>query len=616
MNENLDYEQLYQQAPCGYLLMDDDGKITDTNATFLTWTGYQRSEVVGTRLQELMPVGDRLLHSMHFAPQLILAGTVSEISLEIIDARQQRRAALLTAVRVPRPDGSAEVRVIVFSAHERRKYELELVAALRRAEESEARSLRAEAELKHLALHDSLTGLPNRAGLAAVLDTELAQGSDPDRTIAALFVDLDYFKAVNDSLGHSAGDALLTAVAHRLRSTVHHSSTVARLAGDEFVVVEHVRNQAEAQTLARRILKTINTAVTIEGVEIVCSASIGIALATEEHTSPEQLLRHADIAMYEAKARGRNAWQFHNLTEADPAVNKMHLLDELRHAIGNEQLRVHYQSLMDMTTETLIGVEALVRWEHPVRGLLQPADFIDLAEESGLIRELGAWVLEEALRQSTQWSHDSPNRPPLEVSVNLSARQLLDPHLADTVAGHLLRYQFDPRLLTLEITETALMEDPASALKVLTALKALGVRLAIDDFGTGYASLTYLKYFPIDELKIDQSFVSGLSTDDGDSAIVSTCIQLAHAVGIRAVAEGVETGDQHSILLTMGCDLAQGFHYNRPLTPENLARWMTSQRSGTRTPSRTMNRDVFEETVDTLIHDVDTAIDNSTATTF
>jgi diguanylate cyclase (GGDEF)-like protein/PAS domain S-box-containing protein len=605
-----DYEQFFQQAPCGYLLLDDDGTIRMINDTFLHWTGHRREALLGTPLQRLLPMGDRLLFSTHCIPQLRLSGAVSEVSLEVLDAEGVRKAALLTAVRSSDADDHGSVRVIVFSAHERRKYELELVAARRRAEESEARSVKAEAGLQHLALHDTLTGLPNRAGLAATLESALTGGGTPDRELAVLFLDLDRFKAVNDSLGHGAGDELLTIVARRLRATVRASSTVARFAGDEFVILEQVSGVEEAGHLADRILQVINATMVIEGLEVVCSASIGVALTNRQYTTVDRLLRGADIAMYQAKARGRNTWAVHDPTEVDPAANRMHLLGELRTAIATEQLRLHYQPRVDLHTGRINSVEALVRWQHPTRGLLQPADFIDLAEESGLIRSLGAWVLEEAVSQSARWRNLSPEQKPVEIAVNLSTRQLLDPDLLGIVSGTLTRHAFDPRQLTLEITETALMEDPVTALQVLTALKELGVCLAIDDFGTGYASLTYLKHFPIDELKIDRSFIQGLGDDDGDSAIVSSCIQLAHAVGIRAVAEGVETPDQQSTLLDLGCDMAQGFHYSRPLAPEALASWVSTHLLSTPDGSAAGSPPLSGDVVDALIDDLQTTIGN------
>lgn len=581
MNAHIDYERRFQQAPCGYLTTHDDGTITDVNDTFLNWTGYRRQDLLGTRLQKLMPMGDQLLYSTHCIPRLGLSGTVSEIAVEIVNVNKVRQAALLTAARVAEQDGPAEVRVIIFSAHERRKYELELVEARRRAEESEARRAHAEADLQHLALHDALTGLPNRTALTGILETVLAKRCESGAELALLFLDLDHFKAVNDSLGHSAGDELLTIVGQRLKAATRDSSTVARLAGDEFVIVEHLVGIREAVSLAERVLKTLNAPLVIEGLEVVCSVSIGIALADQDGDSPERLLRRADIAMYRAKARGRNGWELHDPTQIDPAVNKMRLLGELRHAIATGELRLHYQPRVDLHTGALSGVEALVRWQHPERGLLPPSEFINLAEESGLIRDLGAWVLEEAVTQAVRWGQQRPDGKPVEIAVNLSTRQLIDPRLVDLVAAVLARHHLEPQLLTLEITETALMNNPDTALGVLTALKNLGVGLAIDDFGTGYASLTYLKQFPIDELKIDRSFVNGLGGDDGDSAIVASCVQLAHAVGIRAVAEGVETESQRAFLLDLNCDLAQGFHYSKPLPAEDLAPWFIPELTST-----------------------------------
>lgn len=295
----------------------------------------------------------------------------------------------------------------------------------------------------------------------------------------------------------------------------------------------------------------------------------GAAMSGDSDT-PEQLLRHADIAMYKAKSLGRNTWHLHDSHVVDPAAGKLRIIGELRHGIDRAELRVHYQPRIELSSGRVHSAEALVRWQHPVRGLLQPVQFVDIAEESGLIRKLGAWVLDEAVRQAVRGHAAQPHQTPLEMAVNLSLRQLSDPNMVTIVTDILARHSLDPALLTLEITETALMADPDAALRSLGALKTLGVVLAVDDFGTGYSSLTYLKRFPVDELKIDRSFVAGLGTDTGDTAIVASCVQLAHAVGVRAVAEGVETDVQRRALIEMGCDLAQGFYYGRPETPERF----------------------------------------------
>lgn len=589
----LDFGELFHTAPCGYLLTDDGGRITAVNDTFLHWSGYSRSGLLGSRLQTLMPVGDQILYSTHCIPQLGITGAVSEIAVEIIDADGGRRAALLSASRSQSsPQEAGSVRVIIFSAHERRQHERELVAALRVAEESEARRAQAEAELQRLALHDALTGLLNRAGLKARLDQVLPARAGEPGTVAALFLDLDYFKAVNDSLGHAAGDELLVSVARRLVTAAGETGTVARLSGDEFIMVDTFAGASEATGLAARLLEVLRAPMLIEALEIVTSASIGVAVAEDDADVTEELIRRAGIAMYRAKALGRNRWELHQPAESGPAVDRLRRLGELRHGISGGALRLHYQPRVDLRTGLASGVEALVRWQHPTRGLLPPSEFIDLAEESGLVRPLGAWVLEETLRQAERWREEDADAPELEFAVNLSARQLNDPDLVRIVKEALRLRRIDPSLLLLEITETALMDDPDAALESLTALRDLGVGLAVDDFGTGYSSLTYLKKFPVDELKIDRSFIMGLESDAGDAAIVGSCIDLAHAMGIRAVAEGVETLGQVQRLKAMGCDAAQGFHFSRPLPAPVLKDWLDAHSGKQRTDSRRAGADI------------------------
>ncbi len=570
----LDLEQLYQQAPCGYLVLADDHTVAAVNDTFLHWTGHRREDLVGTRFERLLPVGDRILFATHCLPQLDVAGAVGEMVIDVLGTGGVRRAALLTAARTPATATTpASTRVIVFSAHERRRYEQELIAALNRAEESESRRAAAEADLRFLAHHDPLTGLLNRAGLVAHVGALNASGTGTGAGLSALFIDLDGFKAVNDSLGHAAGDELLAVVAERLRAAVRDSAVLARPAGDEFVLLEAFDHPDEVGPLAERLLAHLSAPVVVHGVEVVVSVSIGAAAGEGPGEALEDLLRRADLAMYRAKARGRNRWERHDPSVVDPAVGRLQLLGDLRRGVSAGELRLHYQPRVEVRTGALAGVEALVRWEHPTRGLLPPSEFIEVAEESGLIRTLGAWILEEAVGQAVRWQREDPDATPVEMAVNLSARQLADPALVDVVTAALARHGLDPSLLVLEITETALMGDPEAALGALTALRALGVGLAVDAFGTGDSRLTYLKQFPIDELKIDRSFVAGLGTDPGDTAIVASCIQLARALGLRAVAEGVETVTQRLALLDLDCDLAQGYHYARPLTAEALRTW-------------------------------------------
>ncbi|MFY0407412.1 EAL domain-containing protein [Solicola sp. PLA-1-18] len=571
-----EYEELYHQAPCGYLTCDDDGAITRVNDTFLEWTGHGRDELVGARLQSLLPMGDQILYTAHCLPQLRTSGALAEVLVEVVAADGSLRPALLSATRTaPGATAPAEVRVIVFSAHHRRQYEHELVGALRRAESSEARRAEAEAEARHLAAHDALTGLLNRAGLIARLDQVLAAEGQAASTLGVLFMDLDHFKAVNDSLGHAAGDELLVVVADRLRSVARPGGIVARLSGDEFVVTGEVAGPDDAVTMARAVLDTLAEPVVIQGLEIVVTASVGGALRSDELDATEKLLHHADVAMYRAKASGPNQVQVHDPTSVDPAVDRLRLLGDLRRGVLGGELRVHYQPRVDLRTGLPTGAEALVRWMHPERGLVPPSDFIPVAEQSGLIRQVGQWVLDAAVAEAVRWTGHFPGLPPLDVSVNLSARQLSDPELVGTVTDILAVHGLEAGRLVLEITETALIEHPEAASATLEALKALGVRLAVDDFGTGYASLTYLQRFPLDELKIDRSFVLGLDAGAGsDRAIVSTCVQLAQAIGVCAVAEGVETSRQRELLLAFGCELGQGFLFTAPLPPEQFADWV------------------------------------------
>jgi len=426
-------------------------------------------------------------------------------------------------------------------------------------------------ELAHQAVHDALTGLPNRLQVADRLEQALARAGRTGSDVTVLFIDLDRFKLINDGRGHAAGDELLVAVADRLRRVVRSGDVVARFGGDEFVVVCEDQTAAlEASLVAGRILDALREPVMVDGQEIFLSASIGIAMA-DGTGSPESLLRDADAAMYRAKEKGRARCEFFDATMRTEALDHLETQSALHRALERDELRVFYQPVVDLDSGAVAGVEALVRWQHPQHGLVSPASFIPLAEETGLIVPIGAWVLDQATAQLSRWRERSWGRA-LTVNVNLSARQLRQPDLIPALMSALLESGTDPALLCLELTETTFMEDARSHREVLAGIQDLGVRLAIDDFGTGYSSLTYLKRLPVSVLKVDQVFVRGLGQDASDTAIVKSVIDLAHALGLVVVAEGVEDGDQVAHLRKLGCDLAQGYFFARPQPAAELER--------------------------------------------
>ncbi len=432
---------------------------------------------------------------------------------------------------------------------------------------------RGEAELAHQALHDPLTGLANRALLLDHVTRALARRHAPGASPhppALLFIDLDRFKLVNDSLGHRAGDRLLVAVAERLAQVVRPADLISRLGGDEFVVViDSVDDPAEPVRVAERIKQELAVPMEVGGSEVVTTGSIGIALPTADTADAEGLLRDADAAMYLAKANGRNRFEIFDTFLRTQATEKLQMESALRRSLDAGAFEVHYQPELDLGTGEVVGFEALVRWNHPTEGRLAAWAFIELAEETGIILELGEWVLREACRQAGVWRRERPDQP-LTLRVNLSGRQFAQANLVEQVVGALEAGQIDPSSLCLEITETALMEDPAMGLRVLNDLRALGISLAIDDFGTGYSSLAYLKRFPVDVLKIDRSFVDGLGDDPDDTAIATAIISLARSMGLRVVAEGVETRRQLDELRRLGCDHAQGFLFAKPTAPGEL----------------------------------------------
>jgi diguanylate cyclase (GGDEF)-like protein len=433
------------------------------------------------------------------------------------------------------------------------------------------------AELAHQALHDALTGLPNRALLLDRLDQALAQSERTGSAVAVLFLDLDRFKLVNDSRGHAAGDQLLVRVAERLRQVVRPADTVARFGGDEFVVIcQDAGVVGHAMHVADRVADAFRSPFPLGADDMFLNVSIGIA-TSDGRTSPAELLRNADAAMYQAKELGRGRCEFFDETMRTEAAARLDLQTALHWAITRQEMQVYYQPVVNLRTGVPVGVEALARWAHPTKGIVGPADFVKLAEEAGLIVPIDVSVLQQATMQCARWPA-GPSGIALNVSANLSIHHLRHPDLLDHVRSVLDRSGLDPSSLCLELTESVLLEDVDRHMRTLLELRALGVRLAIDDFGTGFSSLTYLKRFPVDAVKIDRSFVAGLGTDVSDTAIVRSVIDLAHALSLQVVAEGVEQPEQLDALQSLGCDVAQGYLFAPPLPTEDLLPWLAGHR--------------------------------------
>jgi diguanylate cyclase (GGDEF)-like protein/PAS domain S-box-containing protein len=544
------FQSLVQHSSDIIALLDPAGTIRYVSPSIRRSLGHAPEALLGTRLSEHVHPDDLVLAAQALVEAARSEDTYGPIIVRLVRKTGEWRTMECLATNLLDDPVVAGIVVNARDVTER--------AAL-------------EAQLVHQAFHDPLTGLANRALFRDRVGHALQRTGRRREQVSVLFLDLDDFKTVNDSLGHAAGDRLLTSVAERLLNATRGCDTVARLGGDEFaVLLENTRDEDDALTVADRVAQALRAPLALEGSELQLCASIGLARARPED-GPEELLRNADVAMYRAKHAGKGRTEVFAPEMHAAIVDRLTLEADLRRAINDPtcaQFAVHFQPIVRLEDESVVGVEALARWNHPTRGPLPPTTFIPIAESSGLIVPLGAWVLREACRAGRHWAahrREMPDAPPLTLTVNLSGRQLQAPGLVDDVAAALAESGLEPSSLVLEITETVIMQQTEANLLTLHALKALGIRLAIDDFGTGYSSLSYLQRFPIDILKIDKSFVDGLSRGGSDAALARTIIALGDTLALRCIAEGVEDDAQRTHLQALGCDYAQGFFFARPL---------------------------------------------------
>jgi diguanylate cyclase (GGDEF)-like protein/PAS domain S-box-containing protein len=547
------FRSLASASPIGILEADEFGAMLYANPRVCEIAGVQYASLEGTGWQRLIHEEDRLRLLEQFAGASASAPD------------------LASQFRIVRPTG--EVRhVRVSSAPKRGNFAVEHVVTI----EDVTAEVEAQVELSHMALYDTLTDLPNRTQFLEALRREL-EGTD-GKEIAVLFLDLDRLKIVNDSLGHAAGDHVLQEVARRFRATTRSAEMVARFGGDEFMfLVRGVRCEEDAKRAAQRILATLDDPVECRGQRLRVTGSVGVVV-TAPGANAESVLRDADTAMYQAKSSGRNRYALFDETLHRQLLNRMELERDLRMALERNEFEVYYQSIVDLGTGRPIGAEALLRWNRPGYGMVPPLEFIPVAEESGLIRDIGRWVFERAVIQMAEWDRD-PNAPTLQqLSVNFSARQLEDEEGVSRIATMLRRHGIDPARVEIEITESVAMTSELMAGGSLQRLRDTGVRISIDDFGTGYSSLSYLHSLPVATVKIDRSFIERLDSESG-SPVVQAILDMSHAMGLRVVAEGVSSSTMLRCVASMGCDLAQGFIWNKPMPSGEFAKWWSELES-------------------------------------
>jgi diguanylate cyclase (GGDEF)-like protein/PAS domain S-box-containing protein len=560
------FRNSFRDAAIGMALVGTDGRWLQINRALCRIVGYPEEELLEKTFQEITHPEDLDADLGHV--RRMLAGEIETYQMEKRYLHKEGHVIwiLLSVSMVHDEDGEP----------------LYLIAQIQDISERQ----RMEEQLRHQAFHDRLTDLPNRHLFMDGLERALrrTRRRRRGRKVAVLYLDLDDFKVVNDSLGHEAGDLLLVMAGERLRWCLRPEDTLARFGGDEFaVLLEEVEAPSDAAKVAERIAERFREPFVLEGREFVIKPSLGIAVGTARQKTAEELLRDADTAMYQAKEQDAG-YRVFDPNMYEQALRRLKLESDLRRAIEDEEFVLCYQPIVDLNTGETWRMEALVRWQHPEQeGLLAPSQFVPIAEEAGLVVPMGRWVLEEACRQGAKWQREHPRTPPLVMCVNLSAKQLQHPDVAQTVEETLKETGFEAHCLSLDITETLYIETLRGNTAVLDKLKKMGVRISIDDFGVGYSSLAYLKRLPADTLKIDKSFIKGLGEDLEDTAIVQMIIDLAHTLGMEVIAEGVEREEQVEQLKEMSCDFGQGYHLARPLpsqaTSEFLAAWSSTSTS-------------------------------------
>lgn len=552
------FQGIYKASKDAIAFTSFDGTLIDVNDAYLSLTGYTREELLqGTTYYQLTPPEYHQADSER-VKTIIEFNQSAEYEKEFIRKDGSRVAVAVTAFPVNGNDGNPiGLAGIIRDITERKSF---------------------ENQLTHQALHDPLTKLANRVLFSNRVEHALERVSRHQNPIAVMFLDLDNFKTINDSLGHAAGDELLVSVSERLQACLRTSDTAARLGGDEFaVLIVDTTHTESAVLIAERIKDVFREPFVIDGKKTFITTSIGIAVTVTGNENPDELLRNADVAMYTAKNQGKDRYAVFENEMHEVLIKRVELETTLRRAVENEEFMLHYQPIIDLQSESIMGMEALVRWNHPQRGLISPAEFIPVAEETNLIVTLGAWILEEACRQTYLWQtqHDYQSR--LSITVNISSRQFQHPTLVEMVAATLLKTGLPAQSLILEITEGTMLQNTETTIKKLQDLKTLGIRLAIDDFGTGYSSLSYLQRFPIDILKIDKSFIDKISHSREGAAVARAIITMSDTLHLRTIAEGVETSEQTIELQHLGCELGQGFHFAKPLDKDDMNSYLKKE---------------------------------------